>query len=85
MAVTINNAAFCDVTLYGFDENRRFGVSYRHHHQDEKNQQTRSNVIPSSLITSIAMMETLSSSETSVLITAIRRQIPEGGILHSMS
>jgi hypothetical protein len=36
-----------------------------------------------SLILSILMMEVVLSSETSVLIRATRRHIPEGGIHHS--
>jgi hypothetical protein len=41
------------------------------------------NVVPSSPILVTSMMEALSSSETAVLTTATRRNMPEGDILLS--
>jgi hypothetical protein len=36
-AMTMKNADFWDVTQCGSGKNRRFGGTYRHHHQGEKN------------------------------------------------
>jgi hypothetical protein len=41
------------------------------------------NVVPSALILFTLIMEATSSSESTVLITATRRHIPEDSILHS--
>jgi hypothetical protein len=45
MTATMNNAVFWDVTPCGSCNIRRFGGTYRLHHQRDKNRRTRNNVI----------------------------------------
>jgi hypothetical protein len=40
----MNNAVFWEVITHGSCNNRRFGESYRFHHQGEKTQRARNNV-----------------------------------------
>jgi hypothetical protein len=74
MEATMKNAVFWDVTPHGCCKNRRFGGTYRLHHQDDMNRQDvttlavtsyrstlieTANDVPSSLILVTLMMETL--------------------------
>jgi hypothetical protein len=76
MAVTMKDAVIWGVTPYGSCKNRRFGGTYRLHHQGGKNQRARNNV-------STLMIAEIRSSETTVLTRATRRHIPQTGILHT--
>jgi hypothetical protein len=44
MAVTLKNAVFWYIIQCGSHENQRFGRTYRHHHQGDKNLWARNNV-----------------------------------------
>jgi hypothetical protein len=69
--VTKKNAIFCHVTPCGvfLRSLLRFLVT--------------ANIVPRSAILVALMMEAIHSCETSVLTRATRRNIPDGGILHS--
>jgi hypothetical protein len=43
-AVTMTNAVYFDIVLYGSCKKRHFGGTYRLHHQGDKNRRARSNV-----------------------------------------
>jgi hypothetical protein len=89
----MKSAVFWNVTLCGSCKNRRFGGTYRLHHQGDKNRRASNNVnsvlqllitanvVPSPPILVILMMEAIFSSETSVLTRVKWRNIPEDGIL----
>jgi hypothetical protein len=71
--VTMKSVILRDVVPCNSYRNRRFGGTYRLHHQGGKNQQAKNNV-------RIMMMEATYYSEMSVLTRDPRRHIPEDGI-----
>jgi hypothetical protein len=87
-AMAMKNTVFWDVTTRGSCKNRSFGGTYRLHHDGDKNRRARknvsfsANVVPSTPILVTLMMEAISSSETSGLIIATRRHIPEDRLLY---
>jgi hypothetical protein len=74
----MENVILRDVMPCGSCKNRRFGGTYRLHHQGDKNR--RDNVVPSSSILVTLMTEAIVPL-TSVLTRATRRNTPEDGIL----
>jgi hypothetical protein len=85
----MKNIIFWDVTSCRSCKNGHFEGTYCLHHQGDikflrnvLQLLVTVNVIPSSPILVILMMEAISSFETSVLATATRLKIPEDGILH---
>jgi hypothetical protein len=75
----MKNVIFLDVTSCGCYKNRRFGVTYRLHHQGGRNGVLRllvtANAVPSSLILVSLMMEEIRTSETSIFTKATRRNL----------
>jgi hypothetical protein len=83
----MKNIVFWDVRPSGFCKKRRFGATYHLYHQTIIHRVLRllviANVVLSSPIIVILMIEALSSSETLVLTRDTRRNISEDDTIHS--
>jgi hypothetical protein len=77
----MKNAVFWDIMTFGSCKCRRFGGTYRLHYRNALLLLVMAHVVPSSPILVTLIMEVLISSNTSVIIRATLRNIPEDGIL----
>jgi hypothetical protein len=82
---TVKIAVFWDVTPCGSCKSRRFGGTYRLHHQGDRNRHARSisSNIPSSPILVTLLIEAILSSKMTFLTRTTWPNFPEDGILHS--
>jgi hypothetical protein len=72
----MENAVVWDLTPRSSCKNRRFRGTYLLH----RHLLVTANVVPSSAIL-VTLMQVIRSSETSVLVRAMHRHIPEDGII----
>jgi hypothetical protein len=79
----MKNGVFWDDTPCGACYNRRFGATSRLHHRSVRRLLLTANVVPSSPILVLVMMEALRSSATPVVIRATRRNNRADSILCS--